>query len=136
MKTILSNTSVNVLSILLCLCVAGCSPVKPVASGGIEGYAKWCLETGMVPVGIDEYIVHDYNLMTVRGLFIFDVEAESPADAAGIHEQDVLVQVGNGTITDKESFVQGFEQAYATSKYIPVVVQRGATLLKLTVRVR
>ena len=134
MKTTITQVGMYLLAAVLGLSAPGCETLETAQTADARGYGSWCLETGMVPVKIDEYIVHDYNLGTTHGLFIFSVEPESPAAVAGIREHDVLKKIGDIPIVDKDSFITALNQLYSISKYIPVVFQRGATLHSSTMR--
>lgn len=71
-------------------------------------YMERCLATGMMAVGLDDEIRLERGLPALDGMYIANVEPRSAADAAHIKRDDVLLQVGDAEVYDKESFAKAF----------------------------
>jgi serine protease DegQ len=62
--------------------------------------ARPYLGVGMHPVLLPDKLRKQYNLSQTSGLMMLSVEADAPADKAGISIGDVLVALGENTVAD------------------------------------
>lgn len=93
------------------------------------------LGVGTQPVKLAADVAHTLNQRI--GLMVINVEANSPADQAGLKQGDVLVRLGDHTLSDIEALQAALGPA-AVGQTVPAHVVRGGTLttLKLTIGAR
>jgi serine protease Do len=135
--------------------VIGVNTAISSSSGGFQGVgfavpvnvAKWVstqlLKDGQVHraylgVGIqplDQDLAGQLGLNTPGGALITDVQPDSPAAAAGIKPQDVIVEFGGTPITSHRQ-LQAVVGRAAIGKAMPITVLREGKQVKLSVTVR
>jgi serine protease Do len=125
------------------------------SSGGFQGVgfavpvnvAKWVsnqllkegtvrrayLGVGIQPVNGE--LAEQFQLDTMHGAIVTDVQPDSPAAAAGIKPQDVIVSFGGREIANHRQLAATVARSPIGSKQ-PVVVLRDGKQVKLTVTVR
>jgi serine protease Do len=97
-----------------------------------QGYfARPYMGISFQPINPD--IATRYNLPTKWGAYVTKVEAGSPADKAGLKENDILTKIGDITIDETHSYVNSLFK-YKPGDTIPLTVMRDgkATQLQIT----
>ncbi|MBR5623431.1 PDZ domain-containing protein [bacterium] len=89
-------------------------------------YMDRCLSTGMMAVGLDDDIRADTGLPALDGMYIANVEPRSAAASAHLKTGDVLLQVGEMEVYDKESFAKAFLELEGKKRATVKVWRKGA----------
>lgn len=93
-------------------------------------YMQKSLATGMLPVALDDPLREDLGMPAIDGMYVASVEPKSAADSAKIRTGDILLQVGDVQVVDKETFAAAFH-AVEGKRSVPVKVWRGGGILTL-----
>ncbi|MBO7434963.1 PDZ domain-containing protein [bacterium] len=97
----------RVFSLLALFFLFGCAAEQEVVNYN-NVYMERCLSTGMMAVGLDDDIRSDTGLPALDGMYLANVEPRSAAASAHLKAGDVLLQVGELEVYDKESFAKAF----------------------------
>ena len=108
----------------------GCATSQDESLNVGEIYMRQSLATGMMPVALDDALREDLGLPAIDGMYLANVEAKSAAASAKLKTGDILLQVGDEPVYDKESFARAFH-AVEGNKRVPVRVWRGGGILTL-----
>jgi serine protease Do len=135
--------------------VVGINTAISSSSGGFQGVgfsipanvAKWVssqllkdgkVRRSYVGIGIqqvDQELAEQLGMALPGGALVTDVQPESPAAAAGIKPQDVIIEFGGTTITNVRQ-LQAITARSAVGSKLPVVVLRDGKRTELTVTAR
>jgi len=116
--------------LFILLLFSGCASA-PLESEDLNNvYMERCLSTGMLPVALDEVMREETGLPALDGMYIANVEARSAASSAHVRAGDVLLQIGEEQVFDKESFARAF-LAQEGNKSVKIKVWRGGGILTL-----
>ena len=135
--------------------VVGINTAISSSSGGFQGVgfavpvnvAKWVstqlqkdgtVHRAYLGVGIqqvDQALAEQLGMRTPTGVLVTDVQADSPAAAAGLKSQDVIVEFG-GTAIQSHRQLQAAVARSAVGSAVPMVVLRDGKRVTLTVTVR
>lgn len=97
------------LLLLLSVCLLlGCASAQKEGTDYNHVYMERCLATGMMAVGLDDTMREETGLPAIDGMYIANVEQGSAAYSAHIKTGDVLLQVGDEQVYDKETFARAF----------------------------
>lgn len=115
---------------VLALLLFGCAATQQEGTDYNTIYMERCLSTGMMAVGLDDMLREETGLPGIDGMYIANVEQGSAAYSAHIKTGDVLLQVGDEQVYDKETFAKAFlaEEGKKTTK---VKIYRGGGILTL-----
>ncbi|MBQ7555708.1 PDZ domain-containing protein [bacterium] len=115
---------------VLALLLFGCAATHQEGTDYNTIYMERCLSTGMMAVGLDDVLREETGLPAIDGMYIANVEQGSAAYSAHIKTGDVLLQVGDEQVYDKETFAKAFlaEEGKKTTK---VKIYRGGGILTL-----
>ena len=115
---------------VLVLLLFGCAATHQEGTDYNTIYMERCLSTGMMAVGLDDVMREETGLPGIDGMYIANVEQGSAAYSAHIKTGDVLLQVGDEQVYDKETFAKAFlaEEGKKTTK---VKIYRGGGILTL-----
>lgn len=115
---------------VLALLLFGCAATQQEGTDYNTIYMEHCLSTGMMAVGLDDMLREETGLPGIDGMYIANVEQGSAAYSAHIKTGDVLLQVGDEQVYDKETFAKAFlaEEGKKTTK---VKIYRGGGILTL-----
>lgn len=91
-------------------------------------YMERCLSSGMMAVGLDAVLREETGLPGIDGMYVANVEQGSSAAAAHIRTGDILLQIGDEQVFDKESFARAF-LAVEGQKMTKVKIYRGGGIL-------
>jgi serine protease Do len=91
------------------------------------------LWTGARLLSVDPELSQRFDLPVRRGALVMKVYPDSPADAAGLAEKDVIVSVGGHPVASREDVTTALYTA-AVGDPVRAEVRRGATTLKVTLR--
>jgi S1-C subfamily serine protease len=89
--------------------------------------ARPYLGVGMHPVSLPDKLREQFNLAQSSGLMMLSIEADAPADKAGINIGDVLVALGENTVADTDD-VQNVLGTAAVGAVIKARYLRGGEL--------
>jgi S1-C subfamily serine protease len=81
----------------------------------------------MHPVSLPDKLREQFNLAQSSGLMMLSIEADAPADKAGINIGDVLVALGENTVADTDD-VQNVLGTAAVGAVIKARYLRGGEL--------
>ena len=81
---------------------------------------------------INPAIASQYNLPTQWGAYVTKVELSSPADKAGLQENDIITKIGDVTIDETHSYINSLFN-YKPGDTIPVTVVRNGEDTQLQV---
>ena len=96
-----------------------------------QGYfSRPYMGIGFQPINPD--IATRYNLPAKWGAYITSVESGSPADKAGLKENDIITQIGDITIDETHSYVNSLFN-YQPGDTIPLTVMRDGTQTQLQI---
>lgn len=90
-------------------------------------------ELGVRWVSISPSIARRYNLPVEYGAYITEVSSGSPADLAGLKQDDIITRIGDQTINEKKGFVNALYH-YAPGDTVNIQVLRSGKNLDLTVK--
>ena len=93
-------------------------------------YEDRCLSTGLLAVALDDVLREETGLPAIDGMYIASVEPKSAAAAAHVRAEDILLQVGEEQVYDKETFAKAF-LAQEGQKKVKIKVWRGGGILTL-----
>ncbi len=96
----------------------------------VRGY----LGVGMQPVRLPQNLVTSLNLMSAHGVTLVNVEANSPADRAGMLWGDVLVALDGLAVGDPGD-VRSILNRDRIGKTVPARLVRGGSLVELAVTI-
>lgn len=111
------------LLVLVCL-LFGCAATQEEGADYNSVYMERCLATGLLAVALDDVLREETGLPAIDGMYIANVEQGSAAYSAHIKTGDVLLQVGDDQVFDKETFAKAF-LAEEGKKFTKVKVWRG-----------
>lgn len=112
---------------------------KPsVRTGGVSpahaGKKAWL---GIVPEAVSEETRAKMDLEEGVGLFVAEVSDGSPAEAAGIQPNDIILELNGSKVTGESSIAQFMEKAKAGDAVEVVILRKGKReTLKVTLRAR
>lgn len=114
--------------LLLTFLLFGCAATQDEKTDYNTIYMERCLSSGMMAVGLDDVLRSETGLPGIDGMYIANVEQGSAAAAAHIKTGDVLLQIGDEQVYDKETFAKAFlkEEGNKTTK---VKIYRGGGIL-------
>ena len=115
---------------VLALLLFGCAATQQEGTDYNTIYMERCLSTGMMAVGLDDVMREETGLPGIDGMYIANVEQGSAAYSAHIKTGDVLLQVGDEQVYDKETFAKAF-LAEEGKKMTKVKIYRGGGILTL-----
>lgn len=115
---------------VLVLLLFGCAATHQEGTDYNTIYMERCLSTGMMAVGLDDVLREETGLPAIDGMYIANVEQGSAAYSAHIKTGDVLLQVGDEQVYDKETFARAF-LAEEGKKMTKVKIYRGGGILTL-----
>ena len=98
----------HVLLLLSACLLIGCASAQKESTDYNNVYMERCLATGMMAVGLDDTMREETGLPAIDGMYIANVEQGSAAYSAHIKTGDVLLQVGDEQVYDKETFAKAF----------------------------
>jgi membrane-associated protease RseP (regulator of RpoE activity) len=81
---------------------------------------------------VDEDLAEAFDLAADKGAIVNQVYEDSPADEAGIKEDDIIVRVGKVRITDEDDLIEAVEDAEPGDEVVLSLV-RGGDEKELTV---
>lgn len=116
---------------LFALLLFGCASAPQENENYNKIYMESCLKSGMMAVGLDDVLREEEGLPAVDGMYISNVEPGSAAAAAHIKARDILLQVGEVQVYDRETFAKAFLSEEG-NKETKVKVYRGGGILTLT----
>lgn len=93
---------------VLALLLFGCAATHQEGTDYNTIYMERCLSTGMMAVGLDDVMREETGLPGIDGMYIANVEQGSAAYSAHIKTGDILLQVGEEQVYDKETFARAF----------------------------
>jgi len=114
--------------LLLALLLFGCAATQDEKTDYNTIYMERCLSSGMLAVGLDDVLREETGLPGIDGMYIANVEQGSAAAAAHIRTGDVLLQIGEEQVYDKETFAKAF-LAVDGEKMTKVKIYRGGGIL-------
>lgn len=117
------------LLISLALLILGCAST-PESQDYNKVYEDRCLSTGLLAVALDDVLREETGLPAIDGMYIASVEPKSAAAAAHVRAEDILLQVGEEQVYDKETFAKAF-LAQEGQKKVKIKVWRGGGILTL-----
>jgi serine protease Do len=96
-----------------------------------QGYfARPYMGISFQPINPD--IADRYNLPAKWGAYVTQLEAGSPADKAGLRQNDIVTQVGNITLDETHSYINALF-TYKPGDTIPLVILRDGQQIQLQV---
>lgn len=116
--------------LVLAFLLFGCAVTREEGTDYNTIYMEQCLSTGMMAVGLDDVLREETGLPAIDGMYIASVEQGSAAYSAHIKTGDVLLQVGDDQVYDKETFAKAF-LAEEGKKFTKVKIYRGGGILTL-----
>jgi len=103
-----------------------------VAKGHISrGY----LGVGMQPVRLPKNLQTDLNLSGATGVIVVNVEADGPADNAGVLLGDVLISFDGVTVSDTGDVLALLNHSDRIGQTVPVQIVRGGVLVELAIAI-
>jgi C-terminal processing protease CtpA/Prc len=114
--------------LLLTILLFGCAATQDEKTDYNTIYMERCLSSGMMAVGLDDVLREETGLPGIDGMYIANVEKGSPAAAAHIKTGDVLLQIGDEQVYDKETFAKAFLKEEG-NKMTKVKIYRGGGIL-------
>lgn len=112
-------------SLLFCFFLSGCASEGETINYN-SVYMETCLSTGMMAVGLDDDIRAETGLPALDGMYLANVEPRSAAASAHLKTGDVLLQVGDDVVYDKESFAKAFLNNEGQKRVTVKVFRKGA----------
>ncbi|MBW4600753.1 MAG: S1C family serine protease [Calothrix sp. FI2-JRJ7] len=103
-----------------------------VAKGRI---ARGYLGVGMQPVRLPKNLLSSLNLTGDGGVIVINVEANAPAEQAGILLGDILITFDGARVQDTNDILGYLNQGQSVNQAVSVQVVRGGELVNLTVAV-
>lgn len=94
--------------LVLAFLLLGCATTQKEGTDYNNVYMERCLSTGMMAVGLDDAMREETGLPAIDGMYIANVEQGSAAYSAHIKTGDILLQVGEDQVYDKETFAKAF----------------------------
>jgi serine protease Do len=91
------------------------------------------LWTGAQLLSLDPELARRYGIEVRRGALVFKVYPDSPADAAGLRENDVIVAAGGHAVASREDVRTALYSAEAGSP-LALEVRRGESTVKVSLR--
>ena len=113
--------------LLLTFLLFGCAATQDEKTDYNTIYMERCLSSGMMAVGLDD-VLSETGLPGIDGMYIANVEQGSAAAAAHIKTGDVLLQIGDEQVYDKETFAKAFLKEEG-NKMTKVKIYRGGGIL-------
>jgi len=80
--------------------------------------------TGLVLYPIDDNLIRRFKLQTNKGVLVYDVEKNSPAEKAGIQRMDIIIGIGKYKTSDA-SYLTAAIYEYRPGDTLPVKILRG-----------
>ncbi|MBR5902112.1 PDZ domain-containing protein [bacterium] len=114
----------DVILLAVCFLLFGCAAEQEAVNYN-NIYMERCLSTGMMAVGLDDDIRADTGLPALDGMYLANVEPRSAADSAHLKAGDVLLQVGEMEVYDKESFAKAFMELEGQKRVTVKVWRKG-----------
>ena len=93
-------------------------------------FARPYMGISFQPINPD--IADRYNLPAKWGAYVTQLEAGSPADRAGLRQNDIITQVGNITLDETHSYINALF-TYKPNDTIPLVILRDGQQTQLQV---
>ncbi len=81
---------------------------------------------GVTLYAVDQFVVFRYRLAVDKGAFVVNVAAGSPADEAGLKDNDVITRFGNQEITNADELLTALHSAKVGQK-VAITFWRGKT---------
>lgn len=114
--------------LLLTFLLFGCAATQDEKTDYNTVYMERCLSSGMMAVGLDDVLRSETGLPGIDGMYIANVEQGSAAAAAHIKTGDILLQIGDEQVYDKETFAKAFLKEEG-NKMTKVKIYRGGGIL-------
>jgi serine protease Do len=89
---------------------------------------------GMTVEDITPKVAGEYNLSKTSGVVVTDVEADTPAERAGLQPGDVILEIDRVEVKDAKQFEARFHE-YHKGDIILFLIDRGGSTLYLTLQV-
>jgi len=111
-------------------------PITPANAGIVNqlksGQAPTRGQLGVYIRSVDEAIAKEYG--ADKGAYVNQVISDSPAEKAGVKDEDIIVQYGDRKIDTEEDLVQAVEQTKPGAE-VPMMVVRDGKRVTLKVKV-
>jgi putative serine protease PepD len=85
---------------------------------------------GVAALDVSPQAVQQYGLKTKSGAIVQDVQADSPAEKAGVKPNDVIVKIGDTAIQSSQDMVAAV-RSYQPGDKVTITVERGGKQLTL-----
>ena len=97
--------------------------------------AKGYLGLGMQPVRLPENLKTSLNLTSSGGVIVVNVEANGPADSAGVLLGDVLISFDGTFVNDTADVLALLNSSDRVGKNVKTQIVRGGTLIELAIMI-
>ena len=88
---------------------------------------------GVQILDVTPALAAELGLSTDKGVLIVAVDADGPAEKAGMRERDIIVRVGSTQVASSSDLVRLFLTSYLVGDTVPITVVRGEVELTLDV---